>query len=273
MLQKRVMKKTRFITPTILIAVLAYLGCNLQNQMLYYPSSHVPSPESLAQDRIKFWPSALDGYRGFIGIFPAANIKGTMVVFHGNAGTAADRTYYVHALSPLGYRVILAEYPGYGARKGELDETTLVNDAKETVRLAADQYGSPVFLLGESLGCAIAAAVAREAPVKIGGVILITPWDTLHSVAKGHYPWLPVGLFLKDKYDTVNNMKTFRGRTAIIGTEHDQIVPIRHAQSLYESISGKKKMWTIKGAGHNDWPDVVDRSWWKEITGFIGADW
>ena len=238
--------------------------------MLYYPDSYLPSQEALAAHNMAFWPNGPGDYRGFISTVEVGiKHKGTIVVFHGNAGTAADRTYYVSALAPLGYRVILAEYPGYGGRKGEPGEEVFRNDAKETVRLASEKYGSPLFLLGESLGCGVAASVAKDSPVRIDGMILITPWDTLLSVAKEHFPWLPVRLFLRDKYDTIGNLKEYQGRIAVIGAEHDEIVPIRHAQALFASLSGDKKMWTIRGAGHNTWPDIVDPAWWREITVFM----
>jgi hypothetical protein len=37
---------------------------------------------------------------------PISSPKGTVIVFHGNAGSAAGREFYVQALAPLGYRVI-----------------------------------------------------------------------------------------------------------------------------------------------------------------------
>lgn len=237
--------------------------------MLYYPSPYLPSQETLAAYNMAFWPDGPGDYRGFISTVQAGKPIGTIVIFHGNAGTAADRIYYVGALAPLGYRVVLAEYPGYGGRKGELGEKSFVNDAKETMRLASDKYGGPLFLLGESLGCGVAAAAAKESSIKIDGIILITPWDTLLSVAKVHFPWMPVRLFLRDEYDTVGNLKAFQGRIAVIGAERDDIVPIRHAQALFDSLSGNKKMWTIRGAGHNDWPDMVGPAWWKEVADFV----
>jgi pimeloyl-ACP methyl ester carboxylesterase len=237
--------------------------------MLYYPSSYLPAQADVAAGNIRFWPTGPDGYRGFVSAMPAGTAKGTIVVFHGNAGTAADRVYYVQALTRLGYRVLLAEYPGYGGRKGKPGEEVFVSDAKETLRLAFEQFGAPIILLGESLGCGVAAAVVKDPPVRIDGIMLITPWDTLLSVAKDAFPWLPVRFFMRDAYDTIGNLKQYQGRIAIAGAERDEVIPLRHARTLFESLTGNKKMYTIKGAGHNDWPEMVDPAWWKEITDFI----
>jgi hypothetical protein len=237
--------------------------------MLYYPSSYLPSQADVAADNLRFWPSGPNDYRGFVSAIPAGTAKGTIVVFHGNAGTAADRVYYVQALTRLGYRVLLAEYPGYGGRKGKPGEEVFVSDAKETLRLAFEQFGAPIILLGESLGCGVAAAVVKDPPVRIDGIMLITPWDTLLSVAKDAFPWLPVRFFMRDAYDTIGNLKQYQGRIAIAGAERDEVIPLRHARTLFESLTGNKKMYTIKGAGHNDWPEMVDPAWWKEITDFI----
>lgn len=248
------------------------IGCNLQYSMLYYPDASVPSREELAAHHLRFWPSGPDGYRGFIGTTEIGNIKGTIIVFHGNAGTAADRAYYVNALGTIGYRVILAEYPGYGKRGGELGEKSLVSDAKASIRLASERYGAPLFLLGESLGCGVAASAAADASLRIDGLLLITPWDKLLAVAKSHFRFVPVGLFMKDRYDNGENLKAFRGRIAVVGAESDDIVPIRHARELYRSLPGPKRMWTLRGAGHNDWPGVVDIPKWREFMDFVEGD-
>ena len=257
----------------MILSVMALSGCNLQYSLLYYPSSSLPSKEELAANNIQFWPSGPIGYRGFIGAAQIRAIKGTVIVFHGNAGTAADRVYYAAALGSIGYRVILAEYPGYGARKGELGEAALVNDAQATVCLAAETYGEPIFLLGESLGCGVATGVIKDRSLKIAGIILVTPWDTLLAVAKSKFPLFPVRWLMKDRYDNSENLKWFRGRIAVIGAERDEIIPIRHANALYTSLPGNKKMWIIKGAGHNDWPTSVDVPKWQEFMDFVrGVD-
>ena len=256
----------------LIVSVMSLIGCNLQYSMLYYPDSSVPSPAELAARHLQFWPSGPDGYRGFIGTDGIQNGKGTIIVFHGNAGTAADRAYYMNALGSIGYRVILAEYPGYGKREGTLGEESLVADAKASVRLASERYGAPLFLLGESLGCGVAAGAAADAALEIDGLLLITPWDTLLAAAKSHFRYLPVGLFMKDRYDNGENLKAFRKGIAVVGAELDEIVPVRHARELYRSLPGPKRMWTLRGAGHNDWPTAVDGAQWREFMDFLEGD-
>jgi pimeloyl-ACP methyl ester carboxylesterase len=257
------------IKPVWILLAMFFLGCNLQNNFLYYPSPSLPSGEELSAANMQFWPSGQKDYRGFIGLGEIGHTKGTVIVFHGNAGTAADRAYYLTALEPLGYRVILAEYPGYGTRKGDLGEASFLNDAVETVRLAAEKYGGPIFLLGESLGCGVAAGAAGNGALKITGVILITPWDTLLAVARSKFPLFPVSLFMKDRYDNIGNLRGFQGKISVVGAERDEIIPISHAHELYKSLPGNKKMWIIKGAGHNDWPMFVDMLKWREFMDFV----
>jgi hypothetical protein len=151
-----------------------------------------------------------------------------------------------------------------------LGEKSFVRDAVETVRLAGEEYGGPLFLLGESLGCGVAAAVAKGTKVRIDGMVLITPWETLASIAREKFPFLPVRLLLTDRYDNIANLASFKGRIALVGAERDEIIPLSHARKLYDSLPGTgKRIWTVPGAGHNDWPMHLNQTWWKEIMDFL----
>jgi uncharacterized protein len=267
-------KQTLKIILLFLVTAMFLGGCNMmQNKFLYFPSAEWPSAQMLTAENVKLWQATDSYYRGLIAGREAPAPQGTIVLFHGNGGTALDRTFYIQPLSSLGFRVILAEYPRYGGRPGKVGEKSFVADGLETVRLAFEQYGEPIYLLGESLGCGVAAAVASKASVKIAGIILITPWDTLAGVAKSLFPFLPVQFLLTDKYDSIGNLKTFMGKIAVIGAERDEILPIKHAHNLYNSLpEGKKRMWIVQGAGHNDWPMYADASMWQEMTDFVKVD-
>jgi pimeloyl-ACP methyl ester carboxylesterase len=78
---------------------------------------------------------------------------------------------------------------------------------------------------------------------------------------------------LKDKYDNINNLRSFKGRIAVVGAEKDEVIPIVHAKNLYDSLPGTaRRMWTMQGVGHNDWPMSTNTSWWKEIMDFVSSD-
>jgi alpha-beta hydrolase superfamily lysophospholipase len=147
---------TYVVAPYAATVLLMFL---LQRRLIYFPNMNRPSAATLHQHGLKFWPRA-ETYRGLVSVAPPRRSKGTVVVFHGNNSLASQRGHYVRALERLDYRVVLAEYPVYGGRNGGLSETEFVTDAKETLRLAREEFGGPVFVIGESLGTGVANAVA-----------------------------------------------------------------------------------------------------------------
>ena len=264
------------ISPKWLLAVIVIFflgGCNMQNRFLYFPNDEWPTERMLASEHLALWQATGSDYRGLIAADKAPAPHGTIVLFHGNGGTAFDRSFYMEPLVNLGFRVVLAEYPRYGGRPGKVGEKPFVADGLETVRLAGEQFGEPIYLLGESLGCGVAAAVAKQTRTPIAGIVLITPWDTLALVAGSLFPFLPVRLVLTDRYDSIGNLQSFPGRISVVGAERDEILPIKHALNLYENLPvDRKRLWIIKGAGHNDWPFFADVSLWKEMTDFVRVD-
>lgn len=252
---------------------MALEGCKMQNRFLYFPNDDKPTPQMLSEAGLQFWQASGSDYRGLIAAGDVPAPHGTIILFHGNGGTAYDRAFYVPPFQALGFRVIPAEYPKYGGRPGKVGEKPFVADALKTATLACREFGEPIYLAGESLGCGVAAAVAKQTDVPVAGIILITPWDTLAAVAKSLFPFLPVQLVLTDKYDSIGNLKSFRNRIAVVGAERDEILPVRHAVNLYHHLpEGKKKLWIIRGAGHNDWPLHTDVSLFREVTDFVRID-
>ena len=67
----------------------------------------------------------------------------------------------------------------------------------------------------------------------------------------------------------MSNLKGYQGRIAIVGAGKDEIIPMSHAFALYQSLPGRKAMWLVKGAGHNDWPMIIGKPLWQEIMDFL----
>ena len=240
----------------------------LQDRLLYFPE-RAPL-EQMATDGLRAWPSA-DDFRGLV-FEPDGDARGTAIVFHGNAGHAGHRAGYVQALKPLGLRVILAEYPGYGPRDGKPGAKVFADDAQQTLELAHRLYGGPLLVVGESLGAAVAAEVAGRNPELVSGLLLITPWDRLVKVASHHYPLLPVRWLLNDRYDAVEALRTYAQPVVVAVAEHDRIVPSRFGIALHDALDAPKRLLVIPQSGHNDWPGRVDAQWWKEAVDFALGD-
>jgi alpha-beta hydrolase superfamily lysophospholipase len=258
----------------VLYAIMAYIALTavvffLQRQLLYLPRVDHASERAAQAIGLTFWPASGQDYRGFIGTGRSDDAKGTVMIFHGNAGAAMDRTYYVRALEPLGYRVLLMEYPGYGGRTGKPSEKRLTRDARTSIERAAKEFGQPIFLWGESLGGGVVAAVVSDPTLPVAALILLTPWDSLPSLAQTLYWYLPARWLVRDKFDNVSNLQAFTGRVAIVLAERDDIIPKRHGLRLYTSLTGRKQLWCFPHAGHNSWPSQSTASWWREVMDFV----
>lgn len=243
-------------------AAIALLGAIWlgQDKLLYFPAP--ATVESLASGGLRAWPSA-QAFRGLVAE-PAASARGTVVVFHGNAGHAGHRSGYAESLAPLGWRVLLAEYPGYGPRAGRPGEASLVADAEETLVAAHRDFGGPLLVLGESLGSGPASAAVARQPELVAGLLLITPWDRLAHVASHHYPWLPVEWMLRDRYETLATLRRFERPVVVVVAEHDRVVPARFGRALQAGLGERSRLLVVAGSGHNDWIDRVDAGWWAE---------
>lgn len=243
----------------------------LQRSLIYHPDKDRPTEAHLASLGLKYWPQP-PCYQGLVSVMAPQPAVGTVIVFHGNAGSAWHRDYYVKALQPMGYHVILMEYPGYGGRSGKLTERDIIADALAGIAAARAEFDEPIYLIGESMGCGVAAAVASKSSHPPAGLLLITPWDSLSAVAQSHFWYLPAGWLARDRFDSVKYLEGFERPIAVMVAEEDNVIPNRHSLALYRALTGPKKLWRFKDAGHNDWPNHPTASWWKEAMAYIASD-
>ncbi|QCP49357.1 alpha/beta hydrolase [Trinickia violacea] len=242
-------------------------GAVLLDRLIYFPEK--AAIEGVVSEGLHPWPIR-EAFRGLVAE-PAGTARGTVIVFHGNAGHVGHRSFYAAVLTRLGLRVILAEYPGYGPRDGTPSEKSLVADAQQTIALAHRLYATPLLLIGESLGAGVAAAASSRERDKATGLLLITPWDRLEHVAAYHYPWLPVRWLLRDRYDSEAHLASFGRPVLVVVAQRDSIVPARFGEALYMALGDPRKLMVVETAGHNDWIGRVDDPWWRDAIGFLLA--
>jgi hypothetical protein len=268
----------RLLFRLVRIGALVYLGLCLllagcQNKMLYFPTKFSESAAlaGAAENRLEPWRDAqgkLIGWRR-----PAPRAAARLLVFHGNAGCASDRVYYADAFGALAggatWEVFLFEYPGYGSRDGSPGKDSFIAAGRAAVEhlLAADQR--PIFLLGESVGSGTAAALAGAMPDKIAGAVMMIPFARLVEVAKAKFPWLPVSLLLRDKFDNIAALAAFRRPVVFVIAENDEIIGAAQGRKLHEAYAGPKKLIVLPRAGHNDFPTEPDAHWFRETSDFL----
>lgn len=241
-----------------------------QRKMIYFPDTYsIEDQQQRAnQANLKLWPSTTD-YYGLIAKTAQTTSKGTVIVFHGNAGSATDRTYYREALEKQGYRVILAEYPGYAARNGAPSEQTLIADGIQTAKQALNDFGGPLFLWGESLGSGVVSGIVRSGQVPVKGIVLVTPFNSMADVAQHHYWFFLAKWLIRDKFDNSESLKNYSGNTAILLAEQDELIPNQYSLKLFESLHHRKKLWTFNNAGHNTLPLNQELPWWQDVMHFV----
>jgi hypothetical protein len=91
-------------------------------------------------------------------------------------------------------------------------------------------------------------ASASPAPDKI---ILVVPFDTLADVAVRHFPFLPVRLMLRDRWDNIAALRNYTGPVEIYAAIDDEIIHFTHAKNLSTRIPAAR-LTAIEG-GHNNW--------------------
>jgi alpha-beta hydrolase superfamily lysophospholipase len=215
-------------------------------------------------------PSDVSSLRGYTRVYFFAGAKrGTIVVFHGNGAWAGQRTSYIDAFSPRGFRTFLYEYPGYGGRAGVPSEQTIVPEARALIRSLEARHLGPIYVWGESLGSGVAAAVCEDPTLPVHGLVLLTAWDNVANVGLYRYPFIPVRLLMTDKYDSVANLENFKHPICVVRSTEDEIIPAKLTINLFAHLPNPKKLILQEGYGHDNWPSQPELAWWDDALNFV----
>ena len=248
------------------LCLLAFLT---QRRMMYLPDRE-PEPEALQRAvgmRLVSWQ---DAQGKLLGWRRAARQGGPRVlVLHGNAGDALGRAEYLPVLEAAGFEGVLLEYPGYGPRDGERSEASLVADARAALRRLKEESAAPVILLGESLGSGVAVQVAAAEPKSVAGLLLAAPFARMTEVAAHHYPYLPMSLILRDRWDSLGAIHGYHGPVAIVVAGRDEVVGAAQGRRLAQGAAGPVRVWEVPRATHNELPRIPGHPPWPEALAFL----
>lgn len=254
---------TRLLLWTALAAAVLWLLVTLAVWAAQERLIFLPDARPLAATRARLDPAGrfavervvtADGLAlAFVAAAPAAPGNPVIVVFHGNAGNAADRIPFLGALAAGGgYGLVVAGYRGYGGNPGAPSEAGFIADARAHLDWTAARWpDSPVVLLGESIGSGVATRVAEERGEAIAALILDAPYTSVADLAAAQFPWLPVRVLLRHPFDSLSRLAAVRAPILVLHGEADTIIPAAHGRRIVAAVEGGRARGVfLPGAGH-----------------------
>ena len=163
-------------------------------------------------------------------------------------GNAEDVSFALEGLAQVfpGHALYLPHYRGFGGSAGQPSEAALVGDALALFDEVHARHTN-VVVIGRSLGSGVAVQLAAKRPVQ--RLALVTPFDSVESVAGHFYPWLPVQWLLKDKFDSVAHAQGVSVPTLVLSAGRDQVVPPENTRRLIKGFAPQQ-------IAHQEFPDA-----------------
>ncbi len=262
------MNITRLLLILPLIAVLTYLlflGLIFFSQRtLLYPGANaaaVPNPPIWGENVAVSTP---DG-ETLHGLYSQGEPdKPAVLLFFGNGDRADNYEFLAQALAARGIGLLAISYRGYPGSTGSPSEQGLLTDGIAAFDWLAPRIKGGIVVLGRSLGTGVAVNTAAQRPVS--GVILISPYLSVLSVAEARYPFLPVRLLIKDPFRSDLKIAAVKQPKLFIHGRLDDSIPLSSGEALYRIAAEPKRMLIDERSGHND---IWNENTVREVIRFV----
>ncbi|MBF4480653.1 hypothetical protein SAMN02745947_01762 [Rhodococcus rhodochrous J3] len=251
----------RIVLAVVLAGALAGVaGRSLQRRLIYLPDSSTPPSAATvlpgAEDVVLTTADGLELDAWFVpGRAPDGPGAGfTVLLAPGNGGNRLGRVDTAADLAAAGFSTLLLDYRGYGGNPGSPTEEGLAADARaalEHLRSRDDVDPTRVLYFGESLGCAVVAALAVDEPP--AGMLLRSPFTDLAAVARHHYPFVPAAL-LKDEFPVAELVGRIDVPITVVYGTADSIVPPAQSTVVADAARQLHERVELAGLEHNDPP-------------------
>ena len=243
-----------------------------QSRLVYYPEvgrEVAVTPQSYG---LAFEPAEIrtsDGETLHAWWVPAERARGSVLLFHGNAGNISHRLDYLQMFNRLRYSTLVVDYRGYGNSTGRPSEEGTYRDAEaawDYLRQSKSVRPRELVVAGESLGCAVATWLAAR--IQPGAVLLFSPFTSVSDLGAEIYWFLPVRLISRIGYDNIENLKRLRAPLFVAHSRDDDIIPFGHGRRVFESAGEPKAFLEMRG-GHNQGFIFTRPEWVGQMAAFL----
>lgn len=262
-----------------IVAVVAYgalvaVMWLLQDRFIFFPqagrdAASTPAAQGVPYDDVVIATS--DGQQLHAWWIPAERARGAVLLLHGNAGNISQRIDYAVMFRRLGYSTLLVDYRGYGRSTGRPTEPGTYLDAAAAWNWLTKDRQLPerdIVLFGESLGGGVASWLAARHHVR--ALILASTFTSAVDLGSELYPFLPVRLVSRNRYETLPRLRDVRAPVLVIHSPDDDIIPFAHGQRLFDAAREPKAMLKIAG-GHNQGFVFVRDEWIAKLARFLDS--
>ena len=243
----------------------------LRERMIFFPQPLTQDPRNAnpgaAIEEVSLLTSDQVHLHGWlVKAMPAPTPAPLLIYFGGNAEEVSWLASTAGRYS--GWSLLLLNYRGYGRSEGKPGEAALFADALQIYDYAASRAAAGrVAVMGRSLGSGVAVYLATQRPVT--GVILVSPYDSVESVARGVYPFLPIGLMLKHRFDSITRAPAVKTPLLCLVASDDRVIPRPHSERLYAAWGGNKQWREIQRSAHDS--IAAEPGYWRAIADFLAG--
>ncbi|WP_034391309.1 alpha/beta hydrolase [Candidatus Pelagibacter ubique] len=250
------LKRRNFFLEIILGIIVIYVSVLVilfifQRNLMYHPSENNYFGDKLEVNIEKVNIKTSDNIN-LLGWFHKKDLNKfkTIVYFHGNAGTLDNRIHKLNHFKDMDVNFLIIAWRGFSGNKGKPTEEGLYIDGLGAVNWIINQgvKEEDIILYGESLGTGIATEIAQNK--NFAGVILETPFTSMIKAAKEFYPYIPVNLLLKDRYENYKKVKNINIPILVMHGEQDIIVPFKMGKKIYNLANEPKYSYFTKHDNH-----------------------
>jgi uncharacterized protein len=221
-------------------------------------------------------------------LIPCQPSKGLVLFAHGYGACKASLLNEAQAVHRMGYAAFLLDFHGSGGSRGR--ETSIGLHEADDVALAVDYLRSHIphrslILYGQSMGSAAILRAIAVNGVRPTGVIVECPFDRLLSTAANRFdamglPAFPAAHLLifwggvqqgfnGFRHNPVDYARNVQCPVLLLHGAKDARVTRAQAESIYQSLSGRKAFVVFPSAGHESYLGADPALWTESVSNFL----